>query len=339
MAAGALDTDPAGIIVLSAAGSIAASNARSLELLACANVDELRALCQPILKRLSSGLPRDGSPPVEHFELQIGARPQPRKVAVSAHPLGNSPLQWLLLMRSDAAARRFEGLLEHAARNQLLERLYGTMRHDLHSPIQAVLWSFDLLQKAAQHAHVSPEQRAQLEESAILGRKELDRLKASVRRFLSFAMPLAVERERVDLAELAQAVQRVISAEASLFEVKVTVQEPPQPLTVDGVRAQLEHAIAVLMLNAVDAIPMGGTVNTVIRENDGRVEVLVSSSTGQPHTRSLRDPASPPRLPIGLQAVRAVAASHGGDISELPGNGTRTFRLRLSTTRPRNPSV
>lgn len=340
---GALATDPAGIIVLTAAGTIAASNAQALELFACATTDELRTLCQPILKRLTSGLPRIDSPPAQQFELQVG-RPQPRKIVVSAYPLDTGQMHWLLLTRTDDAARRFDGTLEHAARNQLLQRLYGTMRHDLHSPIQAVLWTFDLLQRAAQQAQVSPEQRAQLEESATLGRKELDRLKASVRRFLSYAIPATPDRERIDIAELAQAVQQVISAEASLFDVKMNVQLPEQPLTVDGVRGHLEQAVATLMLNAVDAILAGGTVTTVIREHDGKAEIVVSSS------RTRGDAAAQerfdrhavetfPRSAVGLHAARAVVLSHGGDLSELPGNGAPTLRLRLPIARPRSTGV
>ena len=338
----ALDIDACGIIVLTAVGALSASNAQALNLFACANGEELRALCQPILKRLTAGLPRDGVPPAQQFDLQIAARPQPRKILVSAYPLGSAQMHWLLLARSDDSARRFDAVLEHAARNQLLHRLYGTMRHDLHSPIQAVLWSFDLLQRAAQQADVSPEQRAQLEESATLGRKELDRLKASVRRFLAFAMPVGPDRERMDAAELAQDVQRVISAEASLFEVRMIVQPPPRPLTIDGVRGQLEQALAALMLNAVDAITHGGTVSTVVREHDGQVEFLVSSSANPDRAGAQTPPlreADAARSIVGLQAARAVAASHGGDISELPRNGVRTFRLRLPLARSRSVDV
>jgi signal transduction histidine kinase len=339
--AAASEADTAGIVVLSASGSIAASNPHAFELFACANAEELRTLCQPILKRLSSGLPRGDSPPAQQFELQIGAPPQPRKVVVNAHPLGGGPMHWLLLARSEAAAQRANGVLEHAARNQLLHRLYGTMRHDLHSPIQAVLWTFDLLQRAAQQAEVSAEQRTQLEESATLGRKEIDRLKGSVRRFLSFAMPTATDRERIDVAELAQDVQRVISAEASLFDVKMNMQPPAQPLGIEGVRAALEQTLAVMMLNAVDAIPEGGSVITTLREHEGQAEIIVSASraagAAAAHARGTRnDPgAALPPAGVGLYAARAVAASHGGDLSEPAGNCARTFRLRLPLARPR----
>jgi signal transduction histidine kinase len=341
--AGALDSDAAGIIVLSVGGTIAASNAQALQLFACANGEELRASCQPILKRLTSGLPRTDSPPAQQFELQIGAgRPPAGKIVVSAHPLGAT--HWLLLTRSDATARQFDGVLEHAARNQLLHRLYGTMRHDLHSPIQAVMWTFDLLQRAAQQAQVAPEQRTQLEESASLGRKELDRLKGSVRRFLSYATPVGAERERIDVGELAESVQQVISAEASLFEVKMTTQPSAQPLFVDGVRGQLEQAVATLMLNAVDAAPAGGTVSTTVREHEGRAEIIVSSSRaaeGAAVPRHNHDHAvdASPRSAVGLHAARAVAASLGGDISEPAGNGARTFRMRLPLARARTAVV
>ena len=333
-------TESDGIIVLTVGGAVAASNTQALDLFACASVEELRALCQPILKRLSSGLPRAGSTPSQQFELQIGARPQLRRIVVNAHALGNGQqMHWLLLTRGEDTARRLDGMLEHAARNQLLQRLYGTMRHDLHSPIQAVLWTFDLLQRAAQQADVHPDQRAQLEESATLGRKELDRLKASVRRFLSFAMPSA-DRERLDMGALAQDVQRVISAEASLFEVRMAVQPPAQPLLVEGVRGQLEQALAALMLNAVDAIPAGGSVTTTVREHEGQAEIIVTASSApgsgiaQPRHHDDAIDASP-RFAVGLHAARAVAASHGGDISEPAGNGVRTFRMRFPLARMR----
>jgi signal transduction histidine kinase len=304
-------------------------------LFACANVEELRTLCKPILKRLSSGLPYAGvTPAQQQFELQLPPRPQARKVVVCAYPLGTGQMHWLLLTRAEDDARRANGILEHAARNQLLHRLYGTMRHDLHSPIQAVLWTFDLLQRAAQQAEVGPEQRAQLEESATLGRKELDRLKGSVRRFLSYAMPTA-DKERIDVGALAEDVQRVISAEASLFDVKMTVQPPSQPLVIEGVRSQLEQALAALLLNAMDAIPAGGTVTTNVREHEGQAELIVSSSGVSAQPRA-RDTADSPRSAVGLHAARAVAAAHGGDISEPAGNGARTFRMRLPLARTRS---
>lgn len=330
--------ESAGIIVLTAAGAVTASNAQALELFACATVEELRALCQPVLKRLSSGLPLAGAAVPQQFELQLAARPQARKILVSAHPLGGGQMHWLLLARAADDARRLDGILEHAARNQLLHRLYGTMRHDLHSPIQAVLWTFDLLQRAAQQTEVSAEQRAQVEESATLGRKELDRLKGSVRRFLSYAMPSA-DRERIDIGMLAQDVQQVISAEASLFEVKMAVQAPPQPLVIEGVRSQLEQAIAALMLNAIDAIPAGGTVTSSVREHEGQAEIIVSSNGVAAQPRARDAATDSPRCTVGLHAARAVAQSLGGDISEPAGNGARTFRMRLPLARPRTSGM
>jgi signal transduction histidine kinase len=326
------DTESAGIIVLTAAGAVTASNAQALELFACSTVEGLRALCQPVLKRLSSGLPLSGAAVAQQFELQLAARPQARKIVVSAHPLGGGPMHWLLLARAADDARRLDGILEHAARNQLLHRLYGTMRHDLHSPIQAVLWTFDLLQRAAQQAEVGAEQRTQLEESATLGRKELDRLKGSVRRFLSYAMPSG-DRERIDIGRLAQDVQQVISAEASLFEVKMAV------LVIEGVRSQLEQAIAALMLNAIDAIPAGGTVTSSVREHEGQAEIIVSSNGVAAQPRARDAATGVPRSTVGLHAARAVAHSLGGDISEPPGNGARTFRMRLPLARPRTSGM
>ena len=119
----------------------------------------------------------------------------------------------------------------------------------------------------------------------------------------------------------------------------MSVQAPPEPLLVEGVRSQLEQALAALMLNAVDAIPAGGTVTTSVREHEGQAEIIVSSNALAAQSRARDAPPDAMRSAVGLHAARAVASLHGGDISEPAGNGARTFRMRLPLARARTPGM
>ncbi len=331
---------PAALVVLAADGAVAVSNPEALELLACANSGELRALLQPIVKRLDASSSGSSVSSTERFEFQVPGERQARRIVLSARRLGGDQLRWLLLLQSDHQSREFETTLQHAARNQLLQRLQGTMRHDLNSPIQAALWTFDLLQRALQQSPVNPEQKAQLEESTALGRKELARLKDAVRRFLSFAASPGGDRERLDACELVSDIQRMISPEASLREVAMTIDLPSEAIFVEGVRNQLEQALATLMINAVDHTPPGGTIRTSVAQHDGRLEIAISSLS--PAGDSARGP--PPAEPatqnaIGLHAARSIMMSHGGDVSQLPGGPARIDRVRLPLARGKSPSL
>lgn len=330
---------PAGVVVLTAAGAVAASNSAALEMLECSGTNGLRALLQPLLKRLASQVaaPADGS--AQEFELQVRTPSRARRIAVRAHALSGEQLHWLLLLRSDPDAVAVEDALQNAARSQLLQRLHGTLRHDLNSPIQSIVWTIDLVQRAVEQSQLPPQQGSQLQQSVALARKEIVRLKGAVRRLLSFAIPAIDERERVDLNQLATEAQRLVATEAALFEMPMALELCDQPLFVEGVRGQLEQALAALLLNAIDALPNGGAITVAVRERDRVAELVVSCEPRADAGRATHvddvAPGAAARGAVDLHGTQAIVAAHGGDVSEQSSGGARTFRLRLPLARPR----
>lgn len=322
---------PRGFLLVSADGRIAAANGTTHELLGCKTEDELRRLLEPALTRLNS-LPQ--APDVPHrFELHAAGSPQGSPVAALAQRLGGEEFRWLVMLQPAASSRASVDSLQHAWRNQLMQRLYGTMRHDLNSPIQAALWTFDLLRRAVQQSQLTAEQRSQLEESTALGRKELARLKTAVQRFLAFAAPEAGAPERIDAGALLEDVQRLIAAEASLADVKLNVALPSQPVAIEAVRAPLEQALIMMLLAVLDTTAQGGEVNTTICEVEGEVQIVISGAP--PRAASEAGMGGMERAHNGrswsdtdLDGVRASVRSHGGDIDERSRNNRREFHLR-----------
>jgi signal transduction histidine kinase len=101
----------------------------------------------------------------------------------------------------------------------------------------------------------------------------------------------------------------------------------------------LHRALSNLVLNAMDAMPQGGTLTLRTHDNDDRVYVEVSD-TGSGLTREECDRLFTPYYTskehgtgLGLAIVQSVVSDHGGTITvqSQPGKGT-TFLVEL----PRN---
>ena len=126
-------------------------------------------------------------------------------------------------------------------------------------------------------------------------------------------------------------------ARANAAEIRVETNLQPVP-TVLGNAAELRQAFINLVLNAVDAMPQGGTLGVGSRAADGTV-VLEVSDTGigmsQEAARRCLEPFFSTKRErggtgLGLAAVHGIVRRHGGeiDIDSEVGRGT-TVRIRL----------
>lgn len=146
-------------------------------------------------------------------------------------------------------------------------------------------------------------------------------------------------------------------AQASGQTIRVTAELGQVP-QIGGRAAELREALANLIINAVDAMPTGGTLTLRTGLDEGMVVIEVSDTgTGMPP--EVRDRIFDPFYTtkgdrgtgLGLAMVQGIVEQHHGEISvesEL-GKGT-TFRMRfrplteqvapsLATTRPTPPRV
>jgi signal transduction histidine kinase len=110
----------------------------------------------------------------------------------------------------------------------------------------------------------------------------------------------------------------------------------PSVGTIRGDAEQLGRALQNLLLNAVDAMPRGGTLTVRTRRGDAAVRLEVSD-TGEGLTEEERRRLFTPYYTtkqhgtgLGLAIVQAVIADHGGRIrvESAPGRGT-SFHIEL----------
>ncbi len=153
--------------------------------------------------------------------------------------------------------------------------------------------------------------------------------------------------EPLDLNDLVRSVLKLfdaqfsasgkIRAESDLAANLPAIQADPE---------QMKRALQNLVLNAMDAMPDGGTVRIRTRQYNSTVTLDVSD-TGQGLTTEERDRLFTPYYTtkqhgtgLGLAIVQSVVSDHGGKISveSEPGRGS-TFRMELPVNSGSKPLI
>ncbi|OQA32540.1 MAG: Blue-light-activated protein [Acidobacteria bacterium ADurb.Bin340] len=228
-------------------------------------------------------------------------------------------------VRSEEARLRLESEVQHAQRLESLGRLASGVAHDMNNVLAAIHAATELL-------------RVQREGDAALV-KSLDTVLMATRRgrdlvkgLTAFARKgLGGEPEALDLNEL-------VREEAALLErtllqrVEVVLELTPDLPRVRGERSSLGNALMNLCVNAVDAMPQGGTLTLRTRALEGRVELAVAD-TGEGMPPEVLARATDPFFTtkpvgkgtgLGLATVHSVAAAHQGalELHSDVGHGT-----------------
>ncbi len=225
-----------------------------------------------------------------------------------------------------------------AAWRELARRL----AHELKNPLFPLQLTVENLQRARA---ASPEQFDEVfRESTTTLLAELDNLKTIIGRFSDFAKMPAPHLEPADLNQIAREVVKLFDAQmraAGRPPVEVRFQMQDNLATVPADPEQIRRALRNLVLNALDAMPDGGTLTIRTQSVDGadrgRVALEVSD-TGQGLTPEECERLFTPYYTtkqhgtgIGLAIVQSVVSDHKGTItvSSQPGKGT-TFRIELN---------
>ena len=171
---------------------------------------------------------------------------------------------------------------------------------------------------------------------------EIGNLKQIISRFSEFSRMPQPQLQPVIINDVVEGVARLFQAQlesrkAETIACKLELAASREPVAAD---AELLHrALSNLVLNAMDAMPHGGTLTLRTRDSDDRVRIEVAD-TGVGLTREECDRLFTPYYTskqhgtgLGLAIVQSVISDHGGTISvqSQPEHGA-TFLVEL----PRN---
>jgi two-component system, NtrC family, sensor histidine kinase HydH len=167
--------------------------------------------------------------------------------------------------------------------------------------------------------------------------QEIRRMERCLQTFLDFARPPQPERRPVSLAALVDRMFTLVEGRARKQHVILHCTPPTTPVMVEVDADQIQQLLVNLALNALDAMPQGGSLDVNLGAPvHGQVELRVRD-TGPGIAPALLPRLFEPfvssketGLGLGLVVSRRIAESHGGNLWVTnPPHGGACFVLRL----------
>ena len=220
-----------------------------------------------------------------------------------------------------------------AAWRELARRL----AHELRNPLFPMQITIENLQKARR---LDAKQFLEVfHESTATLKAELANLNSIVGRFSDFSKMPAPKFVRVNVNEVLRNAVRLFEPQFTAVGKPTITQEPflTDPLPdIDADPDMLHRAFQNLVLNAMDAMPAGGTLTLRTSEHEGNVRIeIADTGKGLTHEECKRlfTPYYTTKqmgTGLGLAIVQSVVSDHHGNISVTSeeGRGT-TFRIDL----------
>jgi two-component system nitrogen regulation sensor histidine kinase NtrY len=230
--------------------------------------------------------------------------------------------------------------LMQAERVAAWRELARRLAHELKNPLFPLQLTVENLVRARQQ---TPEQFEEVfRESSRTLLAEIANLKAVIGRFSEFSKMPQPQLQRVQVNEVIRGAVQLFQAQLEApgrAKISCDLQLDPHLGAISADAELLHRAISNLVLNAMDAMPQGGTM-TLRTRDEGKAVVIEVADTGAglaleeceriftPYYTSKEHGTG-----LGLAIVQSVVSDHGGGVhvQSSPGRGT-TFVIEL----PRN---
>lgn len=227
--------------------------------------------------------------------------------------------------------------VRRAERLAAVGQLAAGVAHEIRNPLTSAILLLETHRKDPTAGGLTEEELDMIE-------AELHRIEQSLHLFLDYARPPKLERSLVDLTAVVLDATNLVRGRSEQQRVEVRFVPPPQPCQLDADREQLRQVILNLILNALDVMPHGGTLEIAVergRDKNGTI-VLAIGDTGPGIAPEILPRLFEPfasgketGLGLGLVVAKRIVEDHGGTIygSNRPGGGAR-FVVHLPETRP-----
>ncbi|MGD2079848.1 MAG: ATP-binding protein [Nitrospirota bacterium] len=203
--------------------------------------------------------------------------------------------------------------------------LSANMAHEIRNPLASLKGSIEMLRESS----VSTEKKEKLMSIAI---SEMDRLNHIIGDFLTYSRPSALEVDRCDLSAILDKTLDLLRSKSSNgIVIKKTYSSP---LTVSADQLKLEQVFLNLGLNALDAMPSGGSIEVGASRRGDDVEITFTDTGGGIPLEEQEKVFYPFHTTkaegtgLGLSIARRIIEDHKGKVmlQSSPGAGT-TFKI------------
>jgi signal transduction histidine kinase len=244
------------------------------------------------------------------------------------------------LRRETAARIQAIEQLRHADRLRTVGRLAAGIAHELGTPLNVVAGRAGLIASGKLSAE-------DVNKSAGTIKTEADRMTGIIRQLLDFARRSTPRRTVVDLRQVVSGTADLLAGIARKRNVQIVLAAADAPLTANVDVGQLQQVLTNLIMNAVQAMPQGGTVELALdgtraispyRPDDGEADFVCISvkdsgaGIASEHLEQIFEPFFTTKdvgegTGLGLSISYGIVQEHGGwiDVASETDQGTCFF--------------
>jgi two-component system NtrC family sensor kinase len=222
--------------------------------------------------------------------------------------------------------RRLQAQLIQSEKLAATGRMAASLAHEINNPLQAIQGCLDLAQANLN----KPEKQTRY---LTMATGEISRLATFVQRMLDFSRPAKGNRALIAPRALIDDVLALTGKRLSQARVRVQINWDERLPRVNGAGNQLKQVFLNLVLNAIEAMPQGGTLTLAGRvvEEDGRWVALSFADSGvgiaPDDLKNIFEPfytTKPDGTGLGLAVSHNIILGHHGHftVESAVGKGT-----------------
>jgi len=232
-------------------------------------------------------------------------------------------------------SRKINEQLVRAAKLASLGQLSANVAHEIRNPLTSIkMRLYSLKEEAKKYSTVS-------EDLNVID-EEISRMEGTVNNFLDFARPLELNLQSADIGQILEGTVNLIAPKARSQNITIQKQLHGVPLELKIDKEQMRQVFLNIMLNAIEAMPNGGTLKIeAVKSEDkksNRVLEINISDTGTGIPPEIKNKITEPFFTtkaegtgLGLFIASRIVKMHKGslDIYSQSGKGT-TVTLRIT---------
>lgn len=243
--------------------------------------------------------------------------------------------------KTQEALEKNRELLQYSNKYAVLGKVAPTLAHEIRNPLAAIkMLIYSIKEEQAEN---SP-----LQEDLGIISSEIDRMEGFIRNFLKFARPADPIFEKINPLEVLREVSHLLKPKFRKNQIILHDQTEGLQYQVNADASQLKQVFMNLVINAIEAMPAGGSLNlsTEISEGPGvpegesgaRYLMINIEDTGPGIPQKVMDHLFEPFIKgndqgvgLGLSISQNIASMHQGWIqaSNLPSGTGAVFSIFL----------
>jgi len=223
---------------------------------------------------------------------------------------------------TELALQKAQETLVYSEKLAAIGRLASGVAHEVKNPLGIIMGGLEYLEQKLSSA--DEETRSDMKKV----REAVKRADAVIQGLLKFSRPADLKIEKINLNDMVNNVIALLQYKTQLAKIKVCTELSGGDTTVSVDRAQIEQVLINVLLNAVEAMPLGGLITVTsgsgiieIRDMGEGISAHDLAKLFEPFFTTKRDKKG---TGLGLYISRMIVENHRGKMaieSEL-GKGT-----------------